>query len=840
MQLIDAHKIINWHLNGFKDSSRLSMFKNSFKTAIRNLWKHNIFSFINIIGLTIGLTSFILIALFIFDELTFDRFHKNADNIYRVVETNSSPGSKTTKRSGTGYQVSARATTAIPGIKDAARLSVYGRCNFASGDNRTTIFYEDYMAVNAGFLRVFSFPLLYGDRTTALTQPNSIIITEESAKKFFGTSDAIGKLLWSDWDSVPYKVTAVLKNFPVNSSISFNVAVAEVSLETNKEAKKFFESDWTSGAFATYFLLKNNVDIPALSNKLDNLIAANNKAEVGVKTKVQLQALKNVHFYSNDIEGNSGKKGNISYIYVFLIVAFFVIFIACINYMNLSTARFTNRAKEIAVRKVSGASRATLIKQFLSEALLVTVLSVLLSLLLVIVFLPAFNSFTEKRLAINAHTDYRIWIGVFLMIVIVTLAAGLYPALFQSGLNPLSLLKSKIQLGRGNISLRRSLVVFQFMISIVLIAATTIIYEQMQYVNNKDMGFDNDKLVVIDMNSGEVRHAETTIKNEFEKLAQVKSVCLTSRVPGEWKTIPVVKVNTDNSNPTSGKDMYYFNVDDNFLSTYNIKLLNGRNFYSSGNADATAVLINETAAKELGITNAHGQVITIPSVNTGGDNRSALEKPFIATIVGIVKDFNFQSLHEPIAPMMLGFGNNPIKRMDYFTVKFSGGDVDALLKKMNAILHSVDQNHLFEYHFLDKQWDLLYRDDKIRQIIFFAVSLLAIFIAALGLLGLTIYAAQQRVKEIGIRKVLGASVGNIVIMLSKDFLKLVLIAAIIAIPVAWLFMHKWLEDFAYRINISWWVFVLSAMAAVVIAMATIGLQVVKVAVANPVKSLRTE
>ena len=817
------------------------MFKNYFKTAFRNLWKHKTFSFINITGLTIGLTSFILIALFIFDELTFDRFHKHADHIYRVVESKASADGKTEKRTGTGFQVSARAKTDLPEIKDAARISVYSRAKFASVDNKANAFYEDYTVVNPGFLSVFSFPLLYGDRSSALTEPKAVVMTEESAKKYFGTSNAVGKLLMvADWDTLPYKVTAVLKNFPVNSSIAFNLVVSEANFLNNPEAKEFFATDWTSGAFATYFLLNNNTDIPALNNKLDNLIAANHKADAGVKSHVQLQALKDVHFYSGDMEGNSGKKGNISYIYVFLIVACFIIFIACINYMNLSTARFTNRGKEIAVRKVSGASRGTLVKQFLAEVLLVTIFSVFLSLVLVNILLPAFNSFTEKQLTINLHTDYRIWTGIFLMIVIVTFLAGLYPALFQSGLNPLSLLKSKIQLGRGNISLRRSLVVFQFMISIVLIAATIIIYEQMQYVNKKDMGFDKDKLVVIDINSGDIRHSAATIKDEFAKLAQVKSVSVTTSVPGEWKTIPSVEVNTDNSNLTSGKYMYFFGVDDQFLSTYNIKLIKGRNFFSSGNADSTTVLINETAAKELGITDALGQAITIPSAKFGGDNRSGIDKPYNVTVAGIVKDFNFQSLHEQLAPLVLGFQKNPVQGIDHFTVKLTGGDVDPTLKKMNTILHSIDQDHLFGYHFLDNQWDLLYREDKIRQTIFLVVALLAIFIAALGLLGLTIYAAEQRIKEIGIRKVLGASVSGIVLMLSKDFLKLVLIAAIIAIPVAWFFMHKWLEDFAYRININWWVFVLSALVAIIIAMATIILQVVKAAIANPVKSLRTE
>jgi putative ABC transport system permease protein len=453
-----------------------------------------------------------------------------------------------------------------------------------------------------------------------------------------------------------------------------------------------------------------------------------------------------------------------------------------------------------------------------------------------------FNLFTEKHLTLNTHTDYRIWAGISLIIVMVTLLAGLYPALFQSGLNPLALLKGKFRLGRGNISLRRSLVVFQFMVSIALIAATIIIYEQMQYVNKKDLGFDKDKLVVIDINSGEVRRGAATIKNEFGKLPQVKSVSVTSRVPGEWKIIPSVNVFTGAGNPAAGKDMYFFGVDAQFLSTYSIKLLEGRNFFSSGDGNASTVLINETAAKALGITDVHAQAITILSAKYGGDDRAGLEKPFTATVAGIVKDFNFQSLHEPLAPMVIGYEKNPIQGIDfgYLTVKLGGGDVGGTLKSMNAILRSIDHDHLFEYHFLDKQWDLLYHEDKTMQTIFLVVALLAIFIAALGLLGLTIYSAEQRVKEIGIRKVLGAGTGSVVLMLSRDFVNLVIIAAVIAIPVAWYSMQKWLEDFAYRINISGWVFVLSALAAVVIAMATISIQVVKAAMANPVKSLRGE
>lgn len=814
------------------------MLSTHFRTAWRNLWKNKVFSFINVIGLTIGLSSFLLIALYIFDELTFDRFHKNSNQIYRIIESKTFSGGKTEKTTGAGYQVAERAKTDLPEIKGAVRLAAWGRANVAPGDNPANVFYEEFITGNPGFLTVFSFSLLYGDRNTALNAPNSIIITEGSAKKYFGVSNALGKsLIIGNRDSTPFRVTGVLKDFPSNSSLSCNLIVSEATILKSDDTKRSLAGDWTSGSFSTYFLLRNNANIPALNAKLDRLVAANDKDNNGFKRNIALQALKDAHFYSNDIEGYTAKKGNLSYVYVFLIVAFFIVFIACINYMNLSTSRFTNRGKEIAIRKVSGASRFNLTKQFLIEALLLIVFSAILSIALVNIVLPAFNAFTEKELTINVNTDYRIWLGIAGVIIMVTLAAGLYPALFQSGLNPLSLLKSKIQLNHSNISLRRVLVVFQFTVSIILIAATIVIYRQMVYVNNKDMGFDKDKLVVIDINSGKVRKGAATIKDELSKLAQVKSVAITSRVPGEWKSIPSVKI-SDRINEAE-KDMYFLGVDNEFLSTYNIKLLKGRNFYAPGNADSLAVLINERAAKELGITEATGQTITIPSASYGGDF-DKLNKPYVVTVIGIVKDFNFQSLHEPLAPMILGFQNNPVQLIDYFTARLAGGDIDATLKQMDAIIHRIDQDHLFEYHFLDKQWELLYRNDKIRQTIFFALALLAILIAALGLFGLTTYAAEQRVKEIGIRKVLGASVGGIVMMLSKDFLRLVLIASVIAFPVAWWAMNQWLQSFAYRIGISWRIFALSGAAAIVIAMLTISFQAVKAALANPVKSLRTE
>ncbi|MCW3110129.1 MAG: FtsX-like permease family protein [Segetibacter sp.] len=803
------------------------MFKNYFKIAWRELAKSKVFSFINIFGLTIGLTTFLLIALYIFDELTFDRFHKNADNIYRVVEYKTSPQGKETKSAGAGYQVSEKAKTSLPSIKEGARLITLGRTNVGTKEN-TNVFYEDYTIGNPGFLTTFDFKLLQGDRNTALTAPHSVIVTEETAQKLFNTTDVLGRSIKIDADSTSFKITAVLKDFPVNSHLSFNLLFSESSI-ANDAFRNFINSDWNSGSFRTYLLLNDKTDAHKLETKINKLAADNESSDTKDKSRYVLQSLKDIHFYSNDIEGDSGKKGNITYIYVFSILALFVLFIACINYMNLTTARFANRAKEIAVRKVAGASRRNLVAQFLSEAFLITIIAFTLAVILVEILLPYLNAFTQKQLTLDIYSDPRIWIGIISIIIVVGLLSGMYPALFQSASKPLLLLKSKINPGKGNLSLRRSLVVFQFALSIVMIVATIIVYMQMKYVSTKDMGFDKDQLLVIDINSGKVRKGAETIKNEFAKLSQVKEVSVSSRVPGEWKDLPKLKVKNEKIQTPEGEDMYFVGVDDKFLKTYKITLVKGRNFASGSVADSSSVILNETAAKELGIKEPSEQLIEIP-----------LDKTFTARVIGIVKDFNFQSLRQPLAPMLLGFQKNPIQNIDYFTVRVTTNAMTETLKQMDAILHNIDQSHLFEYHFLDKQWDLFYREDQIRETIFLIVAILTIIIACLGLFGLATYAAEQRIKEIGIRKVLGASVGSIVTMLSKDFLRLVLIASVIAFPIAWWTMSQWLHDFAYRIHISWWIFIVAGLIALLIALLTISFKAIKAAVANPVKSLRTE
>lgn len=803
------------------------------QTAWRHLRRNKVFSFINVAGLTIGLTSFLLIALYIFDELTFDRFHKNATTIYRLVEHRITPEGKETKIGGAGYQVSERAKTEFPEIENVVRLTALGRTNVATPEN-TNVFYEDFWISSPGFLQTFDFELLQGNRQTALAAPHTVVVTEETARKFFNTTEVLGRSIKLDRDSVPFQITGVLQNFPVNSQFSFNLLFSETTFPPTA-----FAADWDSHDFFTYFLLDRRAQAPTVAAKLTQLAAVNRSPENKDQIKFMLQPLKEVHFNSEGIENTLGRTGSITYIYVFSTIALFILLLACINYMNLTTALFGKRAKEIGVRKMIGASRQNLAGQFFSEAFVTTLLALIFALGAVKMLLPAFNAFTQKQLELSLNTDYRIWLGVVVLMLLVGGLAGIYPALFQARLKPLVLFKSKIPVGRDSISLRRFLVVLQFSVSITMMVATGVVYRQMQYVQTKDMGFTKSQLVVIDINSGQVRQGAGIIKNELAKLPQVKAVAVSSRVPGEWKNLPKVIVKNTTAATNQNHDMYFLGVDEQFLPTYQVSLLKGRNFRAGSLADSTAVLLNETAARELGITNPSEQIVQIPATNFGG-SPEPLAQPYRVRVIGIVKDFNFQSLREPLAPMVLAFQKNPIHSIDYFTVRMSPDNTAKTIEQMEAVLHTIDQNHLFEYHFLDNQWSLFYQDDKIRQTIFLAGALLAILIGCLGLFGLATFAAEQRTKEIGIRKVLGASVQSIVLLLSKDFLKLVLLAALIAFPVAAYAMHRWLQDFAFRINLGWWVFALAGVAAVLIAFVTVSFQAIKAAVANPVKALRSE
>jgi putative ABC transport system permease protein len=429
------------------------------------------------------------------------------------------------------------------------------------------------------------------------------VLTDEAAVKIFGTINVVGKTITTDRDSLQHNITAVL-HIPDNSHLKFNLLFSEATLHSDTEFKDYANNDWDSNSFVTYLKLNKDADAEGLASKLGQLVAANRKEGESLKSSFNLQPLTDIHFYSAGLEGDMSKSGNIMHMYVFGIVAFFVLLIACINYMNLTTARFAGRSKEIAVRKVAGASQKNLVKQFLTEASILTLISLILSLIIVKVVLPYFNSFAEKNLTLGLNTDYRLWLGVLLTAIFVGLLSGIYPAFFQARLKPLLLLKNKISIGKGNLSIRRSLVVFQFALSIIMIIATIIVYQQMKYVDTKDMGFKKDQLLVVDINSGQVRRSAETIKTEFGKIPGIKSTSVTSRVPGEWKVIPKVKVKNNSGFVSAGEDFYYMVIDDQFLKTFEVNLLLGRNFSGAGTSDSTAVIINETAGKIFICNNA--------------------------------------------------------------------------------------------------------------------------------------------------------------------------------------------------------------------------------------------
>jgi putative ABC transport system permease protein len=818
------------------------MLRNYFKIAFRTLIRNKLYTALNVAGLTLGITCFLLIGLYLFDELTFDQQHRQANRIYRAIQHKKTPAEDLTI-AASSYKVAEEAKKSIGEIENSTRIARTGRANITNPDNKNS-FQETVTFGTPGLLEMFDFEVIDGDSKSSLNEPNSIIIVEELAQRLFNTTQVVGKTVDFELNK-PLKIAAVLKNHPRNSSFDFKAIVSEATISSDDEFADWI-SDWDSQNFTTFFLLKEKANPAIAAKKITDLLNAHVKREVGHSMSYTLQPLADIHLYSEAIVDGARNsnveamsQGVLLYIKIFAIVALFVLLIACINYMNLATARASSRSKEIGVRKANGAFQCHLIYQFLTEALVVTMLSFLLAVVLVNVLLPAFNEFTNKELSLGIYSDYRIWIYILLAIFITGLLSGSYPAFLLSRFSPLLLLKNLKSQNKGGLSLRKGLVVFQFTISVVMMIATIVLFLQVQFAKNKDLGFNKELLLVVDINSGKVRSDAETIKREFGRIATVKNVSVTSRVPGEWKTIPTVKIKTE-GNTDEHRVAYWIGADENFARTFDVQLLTGRNF--GGMGDSTSVILNETAAKMLNIKEASAQQVEIPSRAMGGSYRplNKAEEPFKARVIGIVKDFHFQSLREKIAPMVLAYQKNPVHNIDYFTARIEGTDIPATLAQMNTVLTKIDPTHLIEYHFLDEQLARFYADDQRRETLLIWVALITIFIACLGLFGLATYAAEQRIKEIGVRKVLGAGVMNLTVLLSKDFLKLVLIANGIAFPVAWWATNRWLNEFAYHIQVEWWVFAISGVLAVAIALATVSYQAIKAALVNPVKSLRSE
>ena len=801
------------------------MFKNYLKSTWRNLVRNKIYALINIAGLSIGLACAMLIILYVKDEVSYDRFHANVGNIYRIVTQGiAKNGGKGRKDPNTGYLQGPRFAENIPEIKSFVRVQS-GERNIKTG---TEVRDQELLYVDSVFFDMFSFPLIGGNRHTCLKDPSSVVISEEAAKKQFGTTDAIGKIIMMKDDSVfvPHTVTAVAKKSPQNSSIKFEMILP---IKESKEDALNSEN-WFNFFLNTFVVLDPHTNIQALSSKMNRFYDEDTKdaiksltAKFGPdvanwKSQYLLQPFLDMHM-STELPAQNGLSdaSNPMYAYILSGIALFVLLIACINFVNLTVARSVKRAKEIGIRKVVGGDRKQLIIQFLGESFLLCIIAFVLAIALVQLILPVFNDLSNKVLALSYLFDVKLVAGYILLFILTALLAGFYPALVLSAYNPVQTLYSRFNLAGKNY-LQKSLVVLQFALASFLIIATLTIYKQFNFLTTEKLGYDDTNIVGVHKDFK--THDEAWLfRNELLKDPNIQSVA--PRNSGRWGT--VAKLSTD-----STIEFDYETVDESFLPTLKIPLVQGRNFSPDFPSDsANSVLVNETFVKKAGWRNPIGQ-----TVNFWYNNNKRY------TVVGVVKDYHYSSLNEKIGPELFTMKkDNPYGQA---FIKIKPTTAAASLSTIEKTFKQLFSLSPYRYTFMNDENRKHYEAEaKWKQIMLFG-AILTIFISCIGLFGLSVLSAEKRTKEIGIRKVLGASVNRVVTILSKDFLKLVCISLVISIPAAWLVAHKWLENYPYRISLSWKLFAAGGVLVVLIALMTVSFQAIKAAFANPVKSLRTE
>jgi putative ABC transport system permease protein len=804
---------------GLRDSIqwRFIMLRNYFKMTVRTIKKNKVYSFINISGLAVGMACCILILLWVKDELSFDRFHENADMIYRVTDRypDSSAGYRSTAVSA--WPLAEALKTDFPEIVESARLRILTNRLISYKDKK---FYEnDFIAVDPSFLKMFSFPLVKGDITTALTEPNTILITEETVARYFGPEDPVGKVLTYN-NNTDFKVSGILKNVPHNSHVRFDFLVP---FESTLRALGWTDSWWTDN-YTTYVQLAENASFQQISDKVYDY---KKKISSKTRTKLILQPLTDIHLrsdYSIDLYGSTENKS--IYVYAFSAIALFVLLIACINFMNLSTARSEKRSKEVGLRKVVGAARHHIIAQFYGESLFMTVISFVAAVFLVYLLLPAFNNLSGKMLALDSMKEPVFLMGLFSIVLITGLVSGSYPALVQSSFKPVDSIKGTgltFSSRYGKSLFRLSLVVVQFTLSIMLIVGTLIVYKQTHYMLNKELGYEKESMIYFRKRAN-VRNQYDAFKSELLRDANITGVTASSDIP-TYTVHSTGAFSWEGKDPETRLSIHQFSVDHDYIKTFNMNIIAGRDFSREFRVDDStqSFIVNETAVQAMGLEDPVG-------------SKFRLWK-YEGQIVGVVEDFHFKSLQKEIEPLVL--------RIDpgwdsYVFVKFKSEQTKEAIASVQRVYNSFNPDFPLEYTFLDEAVERLYHSEQKTKTIFNSFTFIAIFISCLGLYGLVAHMAQQKTKEIGIRKVLGASTINIVTNLSKEFVLLVCVANAIAWPLAYYFMNKWLKNFAYRTSMGLWIFILSALAALVIALFTVSYQSIKAATANPVDSLRYE
>ncbi|HEY4288549.1 MAG TPA: ABC transporter permease [Puia sp.] len=802
------------------------MIKSYLKTAIRSVKKRPFISFINIFGLTVGLTCCLLILTYVIYERSYDRSNKNADDIYRVTRIfYSAPNVETLHLSAIAPPFAPLLKSAFPDIKEVTRLLNYGMTAFRYKEklfNEPNAFIAD-----ENFFDFFTTSILKGDRHKALLDPYSVMLTPELAKKYFGDDDPMNKTVILDIlnDKHPLKVTGIFQPLPANSHLHPNVLISFNTLKAIPMiGEKGLAADFGDNAFDTYLMFPKNYNVEPIKAQFPDFL---DKYCGGIAkgNSLTLQKLADIHLTSH-LDDEIEENGNINRVYIFSAIALFILLIACINYMNLSTARSVLRAREIGIRKVVGAQRREIITQFLTESVLICCLSLLLAFGLTGSTLPMIAKISGLQLTVNSLLSWQVLVPVLALPFVIGLISGIYPALYMSSFIPAKVLKGIFKVNTGNFSLRKVLVVFQFSISIMLIVATIVVYKQLQYIQDKDLGFNKDHVLTMNYD-GSLGDQFDAFRGDLLKNPGIKAVGRSSRIPSgrliDYQNGAVLEGGTLQPLKVDLKELTV--DDDGFIPTFGMQMVAGRNFSGDIKTDSNKWIINETTVKTLGWKTAQNAL-----------NKQLKYGDVMGNVVGVVKDFHFESLHQTIVPMIFLLGSS----YHGMSIKIDGHNVQSSVAAIRQTWQRYLPNTPFDFSFLDVKFDQLYRSEQQQGMLFTIFSCIAIFIACLGLFGLSAFTITQRVKEIGVRKVLGASINQIVMELSKDFLKLVIFAALVAIPAAWYLMNKWLSDFASRISISWWILAAAAIIAFVIAFATIGFQSVRAAMANPVKSLKSE
>ena len=812
------------------------MLKNYILIACRNLLKNKGFSAINIIGLAVGIAICLLILLFVKDELGYDRYNEKAAQVYRVdgdikfggvrmvLAVSPDPMGPTMKKD-------------YPQVAQFVRFRNFsGRFLVKKGNQNLQENWVQY--ADSTLFDVFSLPLVYGDSATALVEPNSIVLSETMARKYFSEVNVVGKTLVIN-DTNNYKVTGVMKDMPVQSHFKEDFFI---SMSSNPESRSDL---WVMNNFNTYLLLRPGSDPKQLASRFDAMLdkylfpqvqqmLGSSKDEFkkgGNFAQYTLTPLLEIHLNSNKI-GELGANSDMRYVYIFSATAIFILLIACINFMNLSTARSSNRAKEVGIRKVLGSLRGNLVRQFLTESILLSFISLALALMIVSLCLPYFNSLSGKDIQLHALSGPGTILGLTALAGIVGLLAGSYPAFYLSSFVPMKVLKGFLSTGFKSGRFRSTLVVFQFSISIFLIISTIVIYNQLRFIRNKDIGFDREQVLVL-QNTDVLGSKVKAFRSGLMQIPGVQDVTMTGFLPTNTYRNEAPMFLDPTLDQKKAISLQIWDIDEHYTSTLGIKFVKGRNFSEQFPTDSTGIIINETAARLLGYTDPLNKKLYIPKnfqAAKSDDNIVSFH------ILGVIKDFNFNSLRQPVTPLALMLGTNH----NSTAIRIHSTNIPRLITQVNKVWNSIAVSQPFNNSFMDDDFNRIYNSEQQIGNMFINFAVLAIFIACLGLFGLVTYAAEQRSREIGIRKVLGASIRNIVALLSKDFLRLIVIASLITFPFAWWAMNHWLEDFAYRISIGWLVFAAAGVLAILIALGTVSFQAVKAALANPVKSLKTE